>query len=282
MNIKERVKKAARSFFELKQEDDHTILTRSILVVDNGYCPISHVRCCLKLLESHFPAGAVTVVTFERRKAELLSGYEGGMRLSFAVPDEGSFPKRYCLSRRIASLRATHFDYIVLLSLDATPLAVSLFRFKARIVLFNQWRQIWSVRFRNLSGLFTGGYAGMRRRTALGRLARSLALFFVVIREESEEVFRDSVTIVDDGRASFRHVYTLVELVTRLLPTARVALVGRSERREIMVEFPSVRYIKAGSLSYAIARRPGRVILVSLDIAPVFAAFFPRIRRPSS
>jgi hypothetical protein len=141
MSIKTTVKRLGRIFVSLIQADAES-LRQSVLVVDNGYSSIGHLTEALYSIKKNLPSAKISAITFEHRI--------GLFRERFADV-EVIFPQRHLIRRyRIAAemlgLCKKRFDYIVLLSLDITPIIVALLFTKARVLLYNRYHQWWSLR----------------------------------------------------------------------------------------------------------------------------------------
>lgn len=64
--------------------------------------------------------------------------------LEFVEPGDSIF-KKYRIARVMLNSRNRH-DYIILLSLDITPIIASLLFKNSRVFLYNQWHQWWSIK----------------------------------------------------------------------------------------------------------------------------------------
>ncbi|MBU4590012.1 MAG: hypothetical protein KKG01_03720 [Candidatus Omnitrophica bacterium] len=279
MGIQKAVKNLGRGFIGLKQENERTI-SQSILIVDNGYGWIGYLESAIESIRGYFPAAEITVLTFTERMTVLQKDFSG---LSFLLPAQGLRPARYQVALEMFKIRKNTYDFVVLLSLDASPLIVSLFLFRSKVALYNQWNQWWSLRLRDISELFKHTYTNKRTMSGLKGLVKRLGLFFVLLQRRDEELFRHSVLIVDNGSISFQHIDCIVQKVKDFLPCARISMLGMEERKMLMDKGPDIEFIQAGRClfkRYRIARhmlsmrknKYDYIILLSLDVSPIVAS----------
>ncbi|MFA5351401.1 MAG: hypothetical protein WC357_08775 [Candidatus Omnitrophota bacterium] len=279
MQIKDKVKKAGRIFFELKQID-HRIIEQSVLIVDNGYGRIKQVEHVINAALKYFPVAKLVILTFEQRKNTLQKLFP---ELSYIIPSSSSWLKRYKIAKKMLGMRKIRYDFIILLSLDITPLIASLFFLKSeKVILYNQWNQWWSLKLRGDSISQEDAYIKPESSSGLKNLIKRIGLFFVTLQREREEIFRHSVLIVDNGRASLDQVAYAVRRIKASLPLAEISGLITEKRKDLFCNFSDIKIIIPKNCiikRYRIARHMARlkhnkydyVILLSLDITPIIA-----------
>jgi len=277
MIIKKLIKKLGRNIIVLKEEERG--IRQSVLMVDNGYSHFEHVFSCIETINNCFPQAEFSVLTFEHRKDILKKEFPN---LKFIIPAGQSGPKRYQIALEVLRMRRRRFDFILLLSLDITPLLASLLFTNSDVILHNQWRQWWSIRLRRVTELFKITYIDKKKSFGLKNLARQAGLFFVLLQQNGAGLLRHSVLIVDNSYASCEHIYCVVDRTIKSLPQARITLLTSAERGELKNKFPAVEFIEPDDYifkKYRIARavlnfRNCRdyTVLLSLDITPIIAS----------
>lgn len=279
MRLKIIVKKTAKFFVALKQENER-IIGQSVLIVDNGYGWIGYMESGIEKVRNYFPKAEITVLTNSERKSNLEKDFPG---LKFILPFQRLKPKRYRIALQMLKMRRVKHDFIILLSLDITPLIVSLLFSKSRVVLYNQWGQWWPLRLRNIGEFFKATYSKKKTRRSLKALLRKLGLFFILIQRRDEESLRHSVLVVDNGGISIEHINTAIVRIKKCLPRARVSLLTPVTRRELRDRFNDLEIIQAANRmikrltvtrQMLALRKKGYdyIILLSLDAAPICAA----------
>lgn len=137
-NFKNLLKRIGLSFVLLQQENE--ILRHSILVVDNGYAPFGQIGFAIQRIKESLPQAKISVLALEQRR-ELRDNFPD---LEVIKPGE-CIIKKYRIARHMLRLRNNRYDYIILLSLDITPILVTILFMNSKILLSNQWYQWWSL-----------------------------------------------------------------------------------------------------------------------------------------
>lgn len=127
-------------FFILLQRKDEGIFEHSILIVDNGYALLGQIDYIVRHIKESLPFARVALLVREERRdlENKFPGLETIISRDFVI-------KKYRLARQMLRLRSNEYDYIILLSLDITPLVVSILFTHSRSLLNNQWHQWWLV-----------------------------------------------------------------------------------------------------------------------------------------
>jgi hypothetical protein len=136
------VLKRAGLFFVLLTPDDEQGLSHNILVVDDGRMA-NQLTYTVRRIRESLPFSRLTLLTLSKYK-ELES--EPGV-VKIIRPDSFGV-KKFRIARHLPSLRKTSFDYVVLLSLDIAPIMGSIIFLRGKILLSNQWHQLWAVRLK--------------------------------------------------------------------------------------------------------------------------------------
>lgn len=143
MNAKRRVKKFFRNFVGLTQAGDDLVAQAggNVLVVDNGYASLSHLDEALGKIKRGCGSNVkISVITFIQRNDFIMNRFpEAGV-----IIVRPCFLRRYALANEMLRARRMRHDFIVVLSLDVSPLLAAVFM-KGKVLLFNQWHQWWRL-----------------------------------------------------------------------------------------------------------------------------------------
>jgi hypothetical protein len=144
--MKKILKKIGRAFVILTHEEDE-VLMRSVLVVDDGYSSYEHLHSTLTQAQQRIPGSNISILTFDDRRRFL---HENFPDVEVIHPDRRIRPKKYQLAIQMFKLRKRGYDFIVLMSLDITPIAVALLFTGSHLFLYNRWNEWYLLRFRNI------------------------------------------------------------------------------------------------------------------------------------
>ncbi len=276
MKIKTTIKNIGKSFIALKREDE-IIIGQSVLVIDNGYGWMGHLESAIETVKNSFPKADISVLTLPKRKAALQEEFPA---LKLILPSEKLKPKRYQIALQMLMLRRKEYDFIILFSLDITPLVVSMFFSGSKVVLYNQWGQRWSLRLRNVNEIFKVTYVRKKAQFSLKSLLKNIGLFLVLLRREDEKALGRSILIVDNGYALFGEIAYPIQQIKSYLPHSKISVLTLEQRQDLKNIFPDLDFIKPGRClirQYSIARHMLRlrnngydyIVLLSLDITPI-------------
>jgi hypothetical protein len=142
------LKKIGRILITLTQEEDK-VLKRSVLIVDNGYSSYEHLHSTVVETQRRIVDSDVSVLTFEHRRRFLQENFPD---IELIHPNRQIRLKRYALSIQMFKLRKRGYDFVILMSLDITPIIVSILFMNSKVLLYNQWHQWWSLRPKSIEG----------------------------------------------------------------------------------------------------------------------------------
>jgi len=148
-NLKNLLKRMGLLFILLQREDEQA-LKHSILVIDNGYASFAHLEYAIGRIKESLPQAKISVLALGQRK-ELKDNFS---ELEITSPGK-CIIRKYHIARHMLRLRKNRYDYIILLSLDITPIIASMLFMQGRILLFNRWQQWWSLNLRSVGGYLT-------------------------------------------------------------------------------------------------------------------------------
>jgi hypothetical protein len=126
-------------FFVLLTPDDEKALRHNVLIVDNAAIPnqliytVRRVRECL-------PISGITVLTVDK-----LKDTDHEFRGVKIIRADKFWIRRYRIARHMLKLKRDNYDYVILFSLDITPVVISALLFPGRMLLRNQWHQWWRL-----------------------------------------------------------------------------------------------------------------------------------------
>ena len=123
-------------------------IRHSVLIEDNGYTDIGHVLTAVHRAEEIFMNPDITILTFKARGHYFVNMFP---EMKVTTIEKGN---RYALAMQMYRMRKFRFNSIVLTTLDASPVIMSLLFMRAKVLLYNRWHQWWSLNFRGLSGYF--------------------------------------------------------------------------------------------------------------------------------
>jgi len=128
-------------FFVLLQREDENALRHSILVVDNGYSPFGQIEFAIQRIKDSFPKAKVSILALQQRN-QLIYDFPA---IEIIKPGR-CIIKRYRIARHLLRLRKNRYDYIILLSLDVSPIIISILFMNCAVLLNNQWHQWWLIK----------------------------------------------------------------------------------------------------------------------------------------
>lgn len=140
--IKDTLKYLGRIFVILSHVEEDMVC--HILIEDNGYTEIGHIRTAVKRAREIFVNPDITILTFEERK-RYFSDMLSDMKLFTA--EEGN--NRHRLARQMWRMRKIGFDRVVLTTLDISPVITSMLFIRTKVLLYNKWHQWWSLEIKN-------------------------------------------------------------------------------------------------------------------------------------
>lgn len=281
MRIKKTIKRIAKFFFILKQENKG-IVAQPVLVVDNGYSRLGHLDSAIERIKNYFPKAEISVLTIVEKKPNLQKTFP---TLNYILPFQILRPKRYQIALQMLMMRKKKYDSVFLFSLDITPLIVALVFLNSKIVLYNQWGQWWSLKLRNVNEIFKITYTKKKTRFSFKNLIKWIGLFFVLLQRKDEEALKHSILVIDNGYAPYVHIHCAIERIKKSLPQAKISVLALEQRKELKDNFPDLEIIKPGECiikKYSLARHMLRlrknrydyIILLSLDITPIISILF--------
>lgn len=142
--LKDVVKSLGRIFVVFQYVKDKDITSR-VLLEDNRHSELGYVLTALRRAEEIIINPDITILTFHSRK-EHFKNIPNSVKT--VILDDSS--NRLGLAYNIYRMRKNRFNFILLTSLDISPVAVSFFFFQARIMLYNKFHQWWSLRLKNI------------------------------------------------------------------------------------------------------------------------------------
>jgi len=142
--IRDILKSLGRIFVILSEMKEEDIICY-ILIEDNGYTEIGHIRDTVDRAREMFVNPDITILTFEERKryfSDMLSDAK-----SFTAEEDNN---RYRLARQMFRMRKLGFDRVILTSLDISPIITSLLFMRTKVLLYNRWHQWWSLEIKDM------------------------------------------------------------------------------------------------------------------------------------
>lgn len=144
--IKKRIKKMGKVLFVNLKQVEGLSFKEPVLVVDNGYVSLQHLGQAVTQIKERLPQGKITLITFPHRREFLKSRFPN---VEIVFPGRSLIP-RYQIAAQILRMCRTKYDHVVLLSLDITPIIVSLLFMRGKVLLYNRWHQWWRLELRSI------------------------------------------------------------------------------------------------------------------------------------
>ena len=157
-------------FFVLLIPDDEQALSHNILIVDDGAVG-SQLIYTVHRIKENLPLARVTLLTLGKRKE-----VDGEQAIAKIIRPDKFLIKRYRIARHMLKLRKNNYDYVVLLSLDITPIIASVLLRPGRVLLSNQWHQWWRLNLKP-----AGYYLMLVPRCILSLVIKIIIFIYLVI-----------------------------------------------------------------------------------------------------
>lgn len=131
--------------FIVLEKKDSSLIRQSILFIDNGYAEKEQIEKAVACARENYPYARQSLLLSTQRVdiADKIKDVN-------LVHTPTFFVKRYAIARHMLRLRHFAYDYIFLLSLDATPIIATTFFNKKQVYLYNKYRQLWLIRPKHL------------------------------------------------------------------------------------------------------------------------------------
>lgn len=133
--------------FVILTNGQNKTLRRSVLIVDNGYSSQEHLCSVIAETQRRIPSSEVAILSLEHRRSYIQENFSD---IKTIFPGKWVRPQRYKLAVKMLSLSRKAYDFVVVMSLDKTPIMVALLFMNARLFLYNRWNEWYLLRFRNL------------------------------------------------------------------------------------------------------------------------------------
>jgi hypothetical protein len=277
MGIKRIIRKAGKYLIAAMPRNEG-VIRQSVLIVDNGYGSLEQMHAAIERMASRFPRAEMSVLACEHRKHDLQKDFPA---LDYVVLPETVRPQKYRVALQMLRMRKRKRDFIVLLSLDLTPLIAALACPETKIILYNQWGQVWSLRLRTVTEIFAVTYRQKSARLSVKGILKRIGLFFISL--QPGDVPGLSVGIIDNKRVSVERLRHVIRFIGESLPRATIEIVSLGERNEITHTSPGITIMHPHNClpgKYRIAsfmmglrkKNYDYVILFSSDITPILVS----------
>ncbi len=264
-----------RFIFSLKQEDD-SIITQSVLVVDNGYARPADLRLAIRKIQDGYWGARITVLTLAPRSSFWQNEFPA---LATIVCSSRLVPNRWRLAWRMLFLSNKNFNQVIIFSLDLTPLIAALCLFKSKLVLYNRWGQWCSLKLKKTSQIFQSPYNKTGSKNSFKDFLKKFGLFFVLLMPDDPQALSHNILIISDGVFPGQLIYA-ARRIKEHLPGARIEVLSAAKCKEAEEEQTIAKITRAPDFwlkKYRIAWQMFKlrknnydyVVLPSLDITPV-------------
>ncbi|MDD5165969.1 MAG: hypothetical protein PHQ57_01080 [Candidatus Omnitrophica bacterium] len=142
--------KSIGRFFIILTELDGKSITSNILIEDNGYTETGYIITAVRSAREIFINPDITILAFRSRREDIVNNFPD---IKLITVREGG--NKYKLAVEMFRARNRRFNYVILTTLDISPILASFLFMRAKVLLYNRWHEWWSLHFRNLFGYFT-------------------------------------------------------------------------------------------------------------------------------
>lgn len=277
-------KKAGKFFFDLKQKNEKDI-RQSILLVDGSFILPNNFALIIKDVREKFKNANLTVLTLKDKEGFIRDNFPD---VEIIVPENRIKPKRCRLPIQLLLLLRKNFKFIVLSSLDISPVLISLIFSRCPILLHNRWLEWYILRQRTLSDVSHGAKSADRNRRIINKgikdVIRSFGRILVILCEVKEENIKSRILIQDNGYTEIGYILTAVQKIGEIFINPDITLLTIAERKQHFINsFPQMKLVAVGennnrnSLAGQMYRmrkdKFNYVVLTTLDIAPILISF---------
>jgi len=275
-------KKAGKIFFDLKQKNENDIY-QSVLLVDGSFILPNNFALIIKNVKDRFKNANLVVLTFQDKKEFIRNNFPD---VEIIIP-ENRIKSRICqLAIQLLLLRK-NFKFIILSSLDISPVLISLIFSRCPILLHNRWLEWYILRQRTLSDVLHGRKSADRNRRTINKgikdVIKSFGRIFVILCELKEDV-KTRILIQDNGYTETGYILTAVRKIGEIFINPDITLLTLTERKQDFINaFAQMKLVVLGennnrdSLAAQMYRmrkdKFNYVVLTALDIIPILISF---------
>ncbi len=135
-------------FFILIQREDEEALKHSVLLVDDGRAVFEHAGFFIPKIRETLPYAKISILAMDYR-VELFKKVFPDVEI---ITAHNFIIKKYRIFLHMLRLRKKRYNYIILLSLDITPIIASILFMNSKVILYNQWHQWWTLKPKSIRG----------------------------------------------------------------------------------------------------------------------------------
>jgi len=265
-----------------KQERD---IRQGVLLVDGSSILHNNFALIIKGVKEKFKNANLSVLTFKNKEGFLRENFPD---IEIIVPKDKGIINKYRLAIKLFSLLKKKYSFIILSSLDSSLVFVSMVFGRQPVFLYNRWLEWYRVRYRTFLDILLRANSADKNRRKINRsmqdAIKSIGRSFIILSSLYEEDISTPVLVVDDGCGELGYITTAVRKAkanfinpdisvitfpgrehyfTGIIPAERV-FAARDPERKFSLAMQIYRMRNAGF---------SRIVLTSLDIAPILASF---------
>lgn len=265
-----------------KQERD---IRQSVLLVDGSSILHNNFALIIKGVKEKFKNADLSVLTFKDKEGFLKENFPG---VGIIISENKGVMSKYRLAIKLFSLLKKKYSFIILSSLDISPVFVSMVFGKQPVFLHNRWFEWYRVRRRTfLDILLRSDSADKKNRRKRNRGAqdviKSIGRSFIILSNLYREDINTPVLVVDDGRGELGYITTAARKAKAVFINPDISVItfpGREHYFTEIVPAERVFAVKNHERKFSLAmqiyrmRKAGfkRIVLTSLSISPILAA----------
>lgn len=265
-----------------KQERD---IRQGVLLVDGSSMLHNKLALIIKGVKEKFKNANLSVLTFKDKEVFLRENFPD---IEIIIPKDKGIINKYRLALKLFSLLKREYSFIILSSLDISLVFVSMVFGRQPVFLYNRWFEWYRVRCRTLLDILLMAKSVDKNRRKINRgiqdMIRSMGRSFIILSNLYEEEIKTHVLVADDGRGELGYITTAVKKAKANFINPDMSVItfpGREHYFTGIIPAERVFAAKDPERKFSLAiqicrmRRAGfsRIVLTSLDIAPILASF---------
>ncbi|MCX5713914.1 MAG: hypothetical protein NT033_03705 [Candidatus Omnitrophica bacterium] len=282
LNMKHFLRKIGKFIIILSQKDEHQV-RQSVLVVDGGHLSAEDFALIVTNAKDKFRNANLVVLTQQDREDFIKNNFPEAEIIS---AEKIAKINNFKLAISLVLLLRKNYKFIVLSTLDASLVFISLAFGRCPVFLRNRWEEWHSLRQKSILDVLKGK-TSMDRRETKNRgprgLLKTIGRYFVIIADLDEIDTRSPILLVDNGYTDMGHVSTAVRRAYVNFINPDITVLTFAARKHYFVSmFPQAKLVvleeldKKCSLDRQLYRmrkeKFSHIILTTLDIPTLFVA----------
>jgi|GEM_PF-2589878 len=273
-------------FFVVLGQRQTKDMRQDILLVDGSSILHNNFALIIKGVKEKFKNASLSVLTFRDKENFLKENFPD---IEIIVPENRGVINKYCLAVKLFLLLKRNYSFIILSSLDISLVFVSMVFNRRPVIIYNRWFEWYRIRYRTFLDILLRVKNADKNRRVINRsiqdTVKSIGRSFVILSNLYDEDINTPVLVVDDGRGELGYITTAVRKAKATFINPDIKVITFADRKHYFTELVSsgsILTVKDPDMKFSLAIqiyrgrkiRFSRVILTSLDIAPIIISFF--------